>query len=227
MQMKERLKRLAEIIDALSPRERALLLGAVLAVLFSVWDQLLMAPLVRQHAVVSNEMEAVRDNLSKLDRQIEAIIRSQRQDPDQANRDRLVQLNAVHERLDGRIAEVTVDLIPPRKMARVLEEILVRKKNLELVRVESLGAKPLLEPDDNRPVGESDPPAEIPGIFRHGLVIEFEGGYFATLEYLQALEGLPWRFFWESIDYQVEEFPRARVTVTVSTLSFNQGWIGV
>ncbi len=225
--MKERVKRLTEKIDALSLRERALLLGAVLAVVFSVWDQWLMVPLTRQHALVTHEMDAVQVNLTKFDNQIESIVESQRQDPDKANRDRLAKLEARHERLDARIAELVVDLIPPQKMALVLEEILVRKKGLELVRVESLGAKPLLGPDAHEPSGKPDNPAVIPGIFRHGLVIEFNGSFLATLEYLQALEGLPWRFFWESIEYQVDDFPKARVTITVSTLSFNEAWIGV
>lgn len=225
--MKERIKILTEKIDALSLRERALLLGAALAVAFSIWDQWLMVPLSRQHTLVTTEMEAVQVNLTKFDEQIDSIVESQRQDPDKANRDRLAKLEAGHERLDARIAELVVDLIPPQKMALVLEEILVREKGLELVRVESLGAKPLLGPDEHAATGKPDDPAVIPGIFRHGLVIEFEGSFLATLEYLQALEGLPWRFFWESIEYQVEDFPKARVTITVSTLSFNEAWIGV
>jgi MSHA biogenesis protein MshJ len=57
--------------------------------------------------------------------------------------------------------------------------------------------------------------------------MEIRGGYLSTLRYLEELEDLPWRFFWKSLNYEVLEYPEARVVLTVETLSLREGWIGV
>jgi MSHA biogenesis protein MshJ len=49
----------------------------------------------------------------------------------------------------------------------------------------------------------------------------------ATLRYLQALEKLPWRFFWDSVSYQVMEYPDSVVRLELHTLSLSEDWIGV
>ena len=49
----------------------------------------------------------------------------------------------------------------------------------------------------------------------------------ATLRYLQALEALPWRFFWDSVDYQVIAYPQSTVRLKLHTLSLSEDWIGV
>ncbi len=57
--------------------------------------------------------------------------------------------------------------------------------------------------------------------------MELEGGYMSTHRYLKALEDLPWRFFFESIDYEVINYPQARITLTVHSVSTQEAWIGV
>ena len=66
-----------------------------------------------------------------------------------------------------------------------------------------------------------------PRLYRHTLRIEFEGDYLATLRYLQAIEGLSRRLFWVGFEFEVRRYPKARVVLTVETLSLQKGWIGV
>jgi len=140
--------------------------------------------------------------------------------------------------VDQRLRALTVDLIPPREMARVLEAVLARDRGLRLLRLENLGTRPLVEPaaegGDGQAEGRQaaagpapeDEAATVPRIFRHDLRMEFEGTFLDTLRYLQALERLPWRFYWDSVTLEVERHPRARVRIQVHTLSLEEGWIG-
>jgi MSHA biogenesis protein MshJ len=48
--------------------------------------------------------------------------------------------------------------------------------------------------------------------------LQLEGSYLATLRYLRALEDLPWKFFWEGVEYEVIEHPTARITLDLYTL---------
>lgn len=60
-------------------------------------------------------------------------------------------------------------------------------------------------------------------VFKHTVVIRLEGGYFDMVDYLSALENLPWKFYWSELDYHVVEYPKAIVTLEVYTLSTGKG----
>ena len=64
---------------------------------------------------------------------------------------------------------------------------------------------------------------QVSDIGRYELRLELEGSYLGTLRYLRALEALPWKFFWESVDYEVIEYPLARVTLQIYTLGLLKG----
>lgn len=116
-----------------------------------------------------------------------------------------------------------MNLIPPYKMAAVLKDLLRHQNDPRLVRMESLPVEPVyLGPTD-----ESTASPREPDIFKHGLVMEMTGTYLGTLRYLQAIEGLRWHLLWESLEYDVEEYPDARITLTVRSFSTREGWIGV
>jgi MSHA biogenesis protein MshJ len=102
-------------------------------------------------------------------------------------------------------------------MAVALSDILKKNKQLSLLKLETLAVTPLLKTAQ----------AQQNPIYKHGLAISFQGGYLDTLAYLTAMESLPWHFMWESIAYEVKEFPTAEITIKVYTLSFKETWLGV
>ena len=96
-----------------------------------------------------------------------------------------------------------------------------RNKGLELIRMQNLTASPLIDDKSN---AEKDDDGGM--VFRHGVVIEFKE-YLATLRYLKAIENMQWRFYWGGLNYTVDEYPNAHVTIVLYTLSLNEGWVGV
>lgn len=62
--------------------------------------------------------------------------------------------------------------------------------------------------------------------YRHGLEIEVEGSYAACLAYLNAIEALPWRLYWQVLELDVIDYPQNRIRIEVGTLSLDEGWIG-
>jgi MSHA biogenesis protein MshJ len=159
------------------------------------------------------ELEA---EVRALEAQAAGIVAAHERDPDaeaRVRRDALVQQNA---ELDARIQAHTVGMIPPAEVPRFLERLLQEQEGLELVRLESLGAEPLLE------AGEGSV-----GVYRHGFEVVVDGTYLGTLDYLRALEALPWSFFWESLDYEVIDHPLGRARIRAWTLGAGEEWFGV
>lgn len=69
--------------------------------------------------------------------------------------------------------------------------------------------------------------APKPTLFRHGLEMQMRGSFAAILSYLHATENLPWRLYWDALEYKVEAYPNAKIVLRVYTLSVDEGWIGV
>ncbi len=220
--MKDRIQHLAARIDALALRERALLLLAIVVATFLVWDRVLLEPLNEQAKQYSTRIDQQNREIEQLRDEQKAIVERANVDPDEKNREIAEALKAEIATLNQKLRHMTIDLIDPRRMAKVLEEVLTRETDLRLVGVKALRPEPVLAAQ----AGDSDT-AVTPGVYRHGFVIDFEGSYLSTLEYLKAVEGLPWRFYWGGVEFKVKEYPAARVSITVHTLSLNDAWIGI
>jgi len=213
-------------IDALTVRQRVLLLAAGVLVLYALWQVLLMDPLLAAQARAGSGIEARRDAVAALAAQAEAITRRGLADPDAPNRALRDRHRARIAEIDARIAQTAANVIDAGQMAAVLESVLSRSRGLTVIEVRGLGARPLLEPAAEQPELAAAG-ARSPGAFKHGVRITFAGGYHETLAYLRALEALPWRFFWEGIEFEVQRYPEAIASITVYTLSLDRRWIGV
>ncbi len=214
-------------VEAQPVRQRVLLLVAVAAVSFTLWDAVLMRSLTVREEQAEADTELLEKQVKALELEAEATVKKLAADPNLERRKRKAELQRQLADLDARFHERTADLIPPTEMVRVLKELLGRETKLQLVRLESLVAMPLLSPEDEESETGSDSATAQVRVFRHGLVIEMLGDYLSALHYLQAVEELPWKFFWESLNYEVQEWPVGRITLKVLSLSTEEGWIGV
>lgn len=225
--MNDKLKKLMERIDSMSLRERGLLLGALVFVIYSIWSGLFMAPLTAHHKLVQSQLKQLRSATAQLSQQSEEISKRQTRDPDAAIKTKLAGLRTEITTLDERIKARTQGLVDPASMARMLEDVLKSEHGLKLLSVQSLPARPLLDdevPDTGKP---ARPNAGVPGIYRHGMTLVFEGDYMDALHYLRTLEALPWHMYWDSMTFKISKYPLAQFTITVHTIGLREGWIGV
>lgn len=222
MNLRRRLTVLQGRIDELTLRERASLFIVVSILLYVVWNTLLMSPQEVSQKQLLAETTRIRAEISQLEQQKLDIINRASDDPNAADLRQLQQLREATHQVEGQIRQAVDGLIEPREMARALESVLKGQPQLSFVRIENLGAKPLIEVD---PKATAD--GASAGIYKHTMRIELEGSFQQAHDYLQALEQLPWRLHWESVELEMLNYPRARVVITVNTLSLSEGWIGV
>lgn len=216
--MRARLERWVARINALSLRERGLLMLAVLAVLVGLWEVIFFGPLQREQAAVQKQIATLRGSVADLNRTITDAADKSTTDPNVALRAKLAAAQKASAQADQRLKAITAGLIAPREMAAVLEKVLKAQHGLKLISMTNLPATPVTLGDAQNAKGK---------VFRHGLTLTFEGGYLDTLKYLQTLAKLPWHFYWDTLKLHVKQYPVSRVTLTVHTLNLKEGWIGV
>ncbi|GAB3447608.1 type II secretion system protein GspM [Massilia solisilvae] len=62
-------------------------------------------------------------------------------------------------------------------------------------------------------------------LYRHGVEITVRGQYLDMIDYMNALESLPTQLFWGGARLEVEDYPTARLTLTLYTLSLDSKWL--
>ena len=232
----EQLKKIAGKIDGLSLRERAIVFIGVIAVLFTVWNSLLLTPLeIEQKKMTANLSQKNAERLVLINR-FQGLMKSEKEDPDAAN---IAKLKNIRSRLIDVQADLetsTNSLVSPKDMPKILETVLHKVGGLKLLNMKSLGVTPIVAKDEKETETTTDSNMaddkkltadNIDNAYKHGLRIEISGDYLTTLSYLKSLEELEWGFFWDNFKLTVSEYPEANVTIDIFTLSLNQDWIGV
>jgi MSHA biogenesis protein MshJ len=83
-----------------------------------------------------------------------------------------------------------------------------------------------LQTEPARPLADTEG-LDLPVLYRHGLVIDLEGDYLALLQYVQALEGLPWRLYWYGLEVDADRPGARRFRLRLYTVSLRKEWIRV
>ena len=232
----EKIREIINRVDNLSIRERGIILLAMLFIMFSVWENFLMRPLSVTEKKISSELKQKQAEQLLLNARLQQLLAQGKMDPDAANRKKLNDLRTQLDQIEAEVKSSAQYLIPPKSMAKILETVLLKTKGLELIEVKGLGAEPLLaQTEEKKPEaagqangGTAIPPAHsIENAYKHGLKISFMGDYLSTLAYVRELESLEWGFFWDQFEFEVKDYPEARASITVYTLSLDKDWIGV
>ena len=231
----EQLKKIAEKINSLSLRERAMVFLGLVAVMFTLWDSLLMSPLAIEQKKVLAEINKKNAERLVLVTKMQKFFEKNKEDPDAESLERLKILRTRLIDVQAELESSTDNLVTPSDMPKILETVLHKTGELTLNNLKSLGVTPLVskESSEKNVVNQSIEDEKklttdnIDNAYKHGLRIEFSGDYLTTLNYLKQLEELEWGFFWDGFELNVGEYPDAKASIEIFTLSLKEEWIGV
>jgi MSHA biogenesis protein MshJ len=211
-------KTLSDKIDGMSPRQRGLIFAVAASIVLALVSSLLIEPQLAKQKVLSRKTEQQQSEIKSIQAQLQAMAEVRKTDPDAANRAELESLRLQLVQLKASLQVKQQHLIPPDKIAGLLEEILSRNRQLQLISLRSLPASAV--------TGEEEQAAAIEKeFFKHGIEMTVSGSYFDLLDYMVQLEKLPWQMFWGKASLVVETYPISRMTLTLYTLSLDKAWL--
>jgi len=202
-------------VDNLELRERVLLMAAGIAAMFLLVDTLWLQPALKAQQRTEQRIADLEIKLNSLQQNARLLAYKTDADPLESRRETRDQLRDELAELDAGILDQLGALVEPAQAARVLEQLLSQHSGLSLVNL-SASTEPLAD----MVTGTS---ATARGLARYQVDMAVRGGYLDVLKYLNNLENLPWKFFWQRVNFQSTEYPDAETRLQLYTLGAGDG----
>lgn len=146
--------------------------------------------------------------------QIEAIDIRLAGDPQAPLKTKLAELQTQLNEVNTRLQSET-NYVSAADNRELLKALLSSASELEVQSAQALPAE--------RVYGDGE--ATAGAIYKHRLQLVLRGNYNQTFAYFKRLEQLPWSFYWQRLDYRVNEHPQAEITLEIYTLSLERDYV--
>jgi len=194
-----------------APRERwTVSVLLLLAVAWFVW-LLLLEPAHLTYQEKKANLSANKAQLVALEEQARSLQAQIAVDPNEALRIRLQRLQREQARL-GELLDEKAEFMHQEQLLAWLQALLESGAGLNLESFVTQPPQPFIEQSNEAEVTAN--------IMQYPVTVTLTGDFFAIHDYLEALSSLPLSFYWQGFDYQVEEHPKAQVTLELFTLSY-------
>ena len=213
--MKDKLIALLEKFDQQAVRMRLLYTLVAVMIIGLIIDTLWISDNFKASKRLQAETVKIENNIDLLNikhAEINASIANERRHPAHKQ---LAQVTQQLEDVKEELEEKTLTLVKPEIMTSVLKDILARSHKLSLLSLTKQPPQPLFEKSE-----------QDVHVFRHAIVLQLQGKYADTQQFLKELESMPKKVNFESLNYVVDDYPLSTVTLVVSTLSLERKWIG-
>lgn len=232
--MKEKWSLLKSRFESFEMRERLLIVGAVVALVYLLWDFLLLQPMGKEMQIIVARERVARQAIQTTEAEITVLQNIATKDPNVALRGEIEELRSKIASLDEQLDTLAVGLVPAQQLPKVMHNVLSKSGKLTIERLATLPpqemalsagvkAEPQAAEATAEPVEQVEPVQQEVKIYKHSVVLNLTGDFAAVVQYLRELERSDWRFYWESLSYKVTSYPNAKIRIRVFTLSSQRG----
>lgn len=213
--------RLRRQFDGRARRERALLVGVAVAVIWMAADRLWLTPAFKDWSTARSRQLAADAAVLQLNDDIVARGSASRAAEEQLR----AEIAQSRERIgqgDAALRAFGATLVGASEMVPMLDRLLGQVGGLRMRSVQSLSRAELAP----APAGAAATPTSA-ALYRHGVELVVEGSYADVVSYVRAIEGMPQHVLWGGMQLQVEQYPKVVVTLRLYTLSPDRGWLEI
>lgn len=192
-------------------REQYIIAVVALALVAWLGFLLILEPASVKQDQVKRQIQQVRTQATNMQQQLNTLQRQLQNNPNEELRDRGQQLETRSRRLQQQLNSMA-EFVEPQQLIEWMQALISGpdqsgNSSVTLISFETAAPVPFIQG------------AAGGSILQHNVNVELEGSFFAVRDYLQRIEDLPFGFYWQEIDYQVDAYPNARVRLRLYTLS--------
>ncbi len=225
--MNHRLKLISSYLNALSVRERVMVLIIIIAIIYAIFDSMVFEKLNLQYQQLQTKQQDFTEKQQILSTAFlensEKIAENKRSSAELKQEINKAQL--LLDDTEAQLSSVFDKLVPPTKITELLRSLLLKTNGLKLVSLNNEPVKKVILNENTDSDGKTSEPQSI--LYEHATIIKLTGTYQQLYQYLLALEQSGWGLFWDKMYYTVTDYPQAEITLRVHTISTNEYWIGL
>lgn len=224
MSIRFRLREFADLFDERPALEKILVASVLLIGFVWIFTSFVSGPVTRESTSIRQQLLLARTELQLMQQREQSAIAASETDPNEPVRARIARAIEEQNNLDGELQELAGNLVTPQSMTRLLTSILERQSGLTLISIDNSVPELVQNATGEAGAAVTD---RAQNIFRHSLNLELEGDYLSLIGYLRRIEGFPERFFWDRLSFSQLDWPKARISLQLHTLSTEEGFVGV
>jgi MSHA biogenesis protein MshJ len=243
----------SEWVDSKPVRERVLIGLSIIAVFFLFWNFLIQYPQDKRKQELDEQLALLNNERKTAQEQLTGLATAFSNNPAKLKQTEIEQLQFVLQDVEKKLSGVSQSLIAAESLPQILESVFHQTQGLELISIKTLAAEEMMimpivpeTPVEQASSSSASSAGQTPdvaaiqavvpaketkpqgsGVYKHGVVLNLRGDYFRVLDLMKSLENLSWKFYWESLDYKVTDYPKAEIELRVFTLSSEEGLLGV
>jgi MSHA biogenesis protein MshJ len=244
--MKQTWQKLAAKIDGLGLRERILIFLMAVVILVALINVTALDPQFSKVSELSQQIAQDQSQIAGIQGEIRSKVAAFESNPDATRAAQLVQLRQKAAQMRAALQDMQKGVVSPDRMAALLEDVLKQNGKLHLVSLRTIPVTGLnnASPDESKTSGDKTADknaAELAAqknekhadgqfgslVYKHGFEIVIEGNYLDLVDYMTALEGLPWQLFWGNAALSADESSKLSLTLTLYTLSLDKTWLHI
>jgi len=221
---------------------RYLLVGGVMTLVYAVIDIAIVQPMLGEFNEVTKAIEKAKADSKSYAAKMLNVQNQFDIDPTLSDQEQVNAMASVLAKLETEINTTSSDFVSPNQMVDLLYDILNKGKTLSIVSVEKLPAnsmsenkereapvidiKNIKETLNNLEATKKTPKVDDKDkIYRYEVELVIQGSYHEILKYIQQLESMHWRIFWENAELTVESYPLSQLRFSVYTISMEKDWL--
>lgn len=216
---------------SLPQRERVLLAVALLLGPLLLGNALFLEPQRKQITQLESEITRLEGSSGEIQGQVSLLGQQLQGDPDAVRKAELSALQEQITALDHEMQSFGAALVAPEEMNGLLSRLLSKNTGLRLISLKTVPARSVLASFVTDVVKDKGVvtklPARVFDLFRHGVEIRLEGNFGELLNYVAQIELEKSRMVLEKLNYQVIEYPKAEMVLTIYTLSAEKAWLSL
>ncbi len=221
--MSNQYQQYAQKFDGLSVRERSLVAITALAIVIYLWWYFYAMQELEKRKELAQQNTALETEIQMLDTTSSQIALRIKEGVNKSKQQQLDLLQSELDRVKAQLQQKTLELIEPDDMFQLMQQMIFSESKLKLTGLKRKLVRPAFEPDPQ----DEQKDEQQPEIYRHVMLVSFQGGYQNILKYIQSLESLEWKLIWDKISLELDEYPNINVEIEISTLSDSQHWVGL
>lgn len=197
---------------SLTQREKVIIMVAAIFLSGFGLFKLLIEPNLAEQAKIETQKRGIAGELQTTQYQVSEIENALAIDPNEKIKQEIRVIRQEIRKVESDLNQVMTEYVAPEQMASALTNLLMTSSDIRVVGMTVLPPEKVQDSSDD----------SLPNYYRHLFEIDLEGDYFSLMDFVKKVSVVSSQFNVQNLNYKVQSYPTAVMTLTLITISDNE-----